>query len=151
MDTLTEAERSRRMALVRSRDTKPEIVVRKAAWHLGYRYRLHVKALPGCPDLVFRSARAVIFVHGCFWHRHRGCPLARLPKSKLDFWVPKLEQNRIRDLKNARSLRRAGWRVAVIWECETENERLSKQKLVRLLGPAPRSSVASLLSGTFIW
>ena len=133
MDTLSVTERSERMALIRSRDTKPEMIVRKAAWRLGYRYRLHVKQLPGCPDLVFRSAKAVIFVHGCFWHRHRRCPLARLPKSKLEFWVPKLELNCIRDRKNIRSVRRAGWRVCVIWECETKLPSLIERKLVTFL------------------
>ncbi len=119
-DTLTPAERSKRMSLVRSKDTKPELTVRSLIHRLGFRYRLHCKGLPGKPDLVFTARRKVIFVHGCFWHRHpsRRCPLARLPKSRLEFWLPKLEQNRVRDKKKQAELRRLGWRMLVIWECE---------------------------------
>jgi DNA mismatch endonuclease (patch repair protein) len=94
---------------------------------LGYRYRLHDSRLPGCPDLVFKSRRKVIFVHGCFWHRHSRCALARMPKSRLDFWRPKLEGNKARDRRNHRALTRGGWRVLTIWECQTsEPERLRK-------------------------
>ena len=122
MDTLSPAERSERMSRVRSKDTKPEMVVRKLAHGMGFRYRLHVRKLPGHPDLVFAGRRKVIFVHGCFWHRHGArCPLTRWPKSKLDFWRPKLEQNRKRDLRNRRALRKLGWRVLVIWECQLAN------------------------------
>ena len=120
MDTLSNAERSSRMALVRSTDTKPELLVRRIVYGLGYRYRVHFSKLPGRPDLVFTRTRKVIFVHGCFWHRHRRCSLARLPKSRLEFWVPKLTQNRERDAANLRKLRRAGWQVAVIQECQIE-------------------------------
>lgn len=98
MDTLTRAERSKRMALVRGKDTKPELLVRKIASLCGYRFRLHASDLPGKPDIVFTRRRKVIFIHGCFWHRHPGCALAQLPKSKLDFWVPKLTENRCRGL-----------------------------------------------------
>ena len=121
MDTLTRAERSARMSLVRYKDTKPEKLVRSLVHGMGYRYRLHTKKLPGCPDLVFRAKRKVIFVHGCFWHRHPRCGLARMPKSKLDFWKPKLEANRQRDLRNQAALRRRGWRILVIWECQLTN------------------------------
>lgn len=122
-DTLTEQERSKRMSLVRGADTKPELLVRRAVHSMGFRYRLQVKELPGKPDLVFPRLRKVIFVHGCFWHRHRkkGCKLARLPKSRLDFWEAKLEGNRVRDLRNKRKLRAVGWNVLEIWECETRN------------------------------
>jgi len=106
------------MGRVRSRDTKPEMVVRRMVHAMGYRYRLHAKDLPGKPDLAFRSRRKVIFIHGCFWHRHNDCALARLPKSRLDFWLPKLDANRQRDLKNEHALREAGWDVLTIWECE---------------------------------
>lgn len=109
------------MALVRSKDTRPEMAVRKLVWNLGYRYRLHRRDLPGCPDLVFSGSRKVIFVHGCFWHRHKGCALARLPKSRLDFWGPKLESNALRDKRNKRALARRGWRVLTVWECELKN------------------------------
>lgn len=106
------------MGLVRSRDTKPEMMVRRMVHAMGYRYRLHAKDLPGKPDLAFRSRRKVVFVHGCFWHRHPECALARLPKSREDFWLPKLDANRRRDMKNERALRDAGWGVLTIWECE---------------------------------
>jgi len=106
------------MARVRSKDTRPEMRVRKLAFALGYRYRLHDRKLPGCPDLVFRPRRKVIFVHGCFWHRHGRCALARLPKSRLDFWIPKLEGNKLRDQRNKRALARRGWKVLTIWECQ---------------------------------
>lgn len=127
-DILNPAERSYRMSLIRCRDTKPELFIRRLIYSLGYRYRLYATDLPGRPDVVFRSRRKVIFVHGCFWHRHPRCPLARLPKSNLDFWVPKLAQNRQRDFRNIRKLRRAGWKVAIIWECEVrDTERLRKK------------------------
>lgn len=118
MDTLTPAERSRRMSLVRGKDTKPEMLVRRLVHGLGYRYRLHARDLPGNPDLVFPSRSKVIFVHGCFWHRHGKCKNTRWPKSKLDFWRPKLEQNHERDKVNRRRLHGLGWRVMVIWECQ---------------------------------
>ena len=118
MDNLSRSERSEIMARVRSTDSRPEMVVRKLVYGLGYRCRLHVRNLPGCPDIVFRKRAKVIFVHGCFWHRHTGCALARLPKSRLDFWLPKLEGNRIRDEKNKRELQRMGWKVMTVWECQ---------------------------------
>jgi DNA mismatch endonuclease (patch repair protein) len=122
-DTLNEKERSARMALVRGKDTKPELVVRRLVHSMGYRYRLHIASLPGKPDLVFAGKRKVIFVHGCFWHRHpsSSCKLARMPKSRLEFWVPKLEGNRLRDERNKRELKRQGWKVLSIWECQIAN------------------------------
>lgn len=120
MDTLTSAERSKRMRRIRSRDTKPELIVRRATHKLGYRYRLHRASLPGKPDLVFANRRKVIFVHGCFWHRHPdlNCKLARLPKSRQDFWIPKLEGNRARDERVVRVLTDQGWKVLELWECQ---------------------------------
>jgi len=118
MDTLTKSERSERMALVRSKDTKAEMIVRRLAHRLGYRYRLRAADLPGKPDMVFRSRKKVIFIHGCFWHRHRNCKLARIPKSRLDFWVTKLEGNRLRDHKVQDRLKALGWNYLVVWECE---------------------------------
>lgn len=106
------------MALIRNKDTIPELRVRRLVHGLGYRYRLHGGKLPGHPDLVFRKRRKVIFVHGCFWHRHRRCKLARLPKSKLDFWRPKLDANKRRDSRNQTSLKVMDWGVLVIRECE---------------------------------
>ncbi len=111
------------MSRVRGRDTKPEMVVRRLIHGFGYRYRLHGKNIPGRPDLVFASARKVIFVHGCFWHRHgdSACKRARLPKSRLDFWLPKLTSNADRDIRNQAKLEELGWRWLVIWECEINN------------------------------
>lgn len=122
-DTLTSKERSERMALVRGKNTAPEMAVRRLVHGLGFRYRLHGKELPGRPDMVFASRRKVIFVHGCFWHRHSaaGCKLARMPKSRLAFWEPKLERNRIRDRQVRSQLRKMGWRALTIWECQLGN------------------------------
>jgi len=119
-DTLTTSERSERMSRIGGKNSKAELVVRKLAHRLGFRFRLHRRDLPGTPDLVFPRLGSVIFVHGCFWHRHPdpACPLARLPKSRLDFWGPKLDGNRARDLRNQADLAKAGWRVLVVWECE---------------------------------
>lgn len=122
MDTLTSAERSERMSRVRSKDTKPEILVRSLVHGMGYRYRLHDRSLPGNPDLVFPSRGKIIFVHGCFWHRHgTRCAYTRWPKSRLDFWKPKLEQNFQRDKAVMRKLRKHGWSVMIIWECQLKN------------------------------
>jgi DNA mismatch endonuclease (patch repair protein) len=117
-DTVTPARRSQIMARVRGKNTVPEWTVRRLVHRMGYRYRLHVRALPGQPDLVFPRLHRVIFVHGCYWHRHARCVLARLPKSRLDFWLPKLKSNRERDQKSARALRRRGYKVLTVWECE---------------------------------
>jgi DNA mismatch endonuclease (patch repair protein) len=118
MDTLSKDERSERMGRVRNKDTKPEMAVRRQIHALGYRYRLHAGELPGRPDLVFRSRRKVIFVHGCFWHRHDGCHLCRMPKSRVEFWNPKLNANRERDLKNQAKLSDMGWDFMILWECQ---------------------------------
>lgn len=118
MDNLTLQQRSDVMARVRSKGMRPELAVRKLAYSLGYRYRLHARDLPGCPDMVFRPRRKVVFVHGCFWHRHANCKLARMPKSHVSFWRQKLEGNRRRDEEKRRELVRAGWRVLTIWECQ---------------------------------
>ena len=108
------------MALIRGMNTSPEMKVRKLVHGLGYRYRLYDPALPGKPDLVFASRKKVIFVNGCFWHCHQDtdCKLARMPKSRLDFWAPKLERNRIRDERVREKLVDGGWRVLTIWECQ---------------------------------
>jgi DNA mismatch endonuclease (patch repair protein) len=133
MDTLSRSERSERMAQIRGRDTKPELLVRRLVHRCGFRYRLHRRTLPGKPDLVFASRKKVIFVHGCFWHRHPGCALARLPKSRIEFWVPKLTENRKRDLRNIRSLSRLGWKTHVVWECELHDTSRLEQKIRRFL------------------
>ena len=121
MDSLSPAERSEIMARVHSKNSRPELCVRKLVFALGYRYRLHAKDLPGHPDIAFRKRRKVVFVHGCFWHRHAACELARMPKSRLEFWRPKLEGNKIRDEKNKRALVRQGWKVLTIWECQLKD------------------------------
>lgn len=133
MDSLTPKERSERMALVKSKNTKPEITVRRLVFAMGYRYRLHDARLPGTPDLVFAGRRKALFVHGCFWHRHAGCALARLPKSRLDFWRPKLDGNRQRDARKLRALRRKGWSVLVAWECELTNKDRLARRIKRFL------------------
>ena len=115
---MTPVERGERMSQIRARDTSPEMIVRSFVHALGFRFRLHDRRLPGCPDLVFASRRKVIFVHGCFWHRHNRCDLARLPKSRLEFWLPKLEGNKQRDAQCRRALTALGWSSLVIWECE---------------------------------
>lgn len=121
------------MSRVRSKDTKPEMIVRRMIHGMGYRYRLHQKSLPGKPDLVFSSRRKIIFIHGCFWHRHQQCSFARLPKSHLDYWLPKLDGNLERDNSNCENLRKQGWDVMVLWECELlDKERLS-MKIIEFL------------------
>ena len=131
-DTLTPEQRSRRMSLVRGRDTAPELAVRRIAHGLGYRYRLHGKGLPGKPDLVFAGRKKVIFVHGCYWHRHDDptCKLARLPKSRLDFWGAKLEANAERDRHNEQALRELGWGLLILWECQL-HDRSSLESRIR--------------------
>lgn len=109
------------MGRVRSKHSSPEMVVRRLLHRAGYRYRLHRKGLPGTPDLVFPGRKKVIFVNGCFWHRHEGCALARLPKSRLDFWLPKLEGNRLRDLTNQTKLESMGWKTMTVWECDVKD------------------------------
>ena len=131
VDTLTKSQRSHRMSRIRGRDTKPEMVVRRMAHALGYRFRLHRRDLPGRPDLVFPRLKAVIFVHGCFWHRHPDpkCRLARMPKSKISFWRNKLEGNRQRDLRKQQELANQGWRVLILWECELKDKVAIAHKL----------------------
>jgi DNA mismatch endonuclease (patch repair protein) len=119
------------MAKVRGRDSKPELIVRRLVHAAGYRYRLHDKSLPGTPDLVFRRKKKVIFVHGCFWHRHPdpACKLARMPKTKLAFWQAKLQGNRERDLRFQAELERAGWRFLLVWECEMSDREHLENRL----------------------
>jgi DNA mismatch endonuclease (patch repair protein) len=132
VDTLTPDERSQRMRLVRSKDTKPEIFVRRLVHALGYRYRLHGSVLPGKPDLVFPSSRKAIFVHGCFWHGHR-CRLGRVPKSGLEYWAKKIRTNRERDRSSLRRLRRLEWKCLVLWECGLRKDRHLAEKIKRFL------------------
>jgi DNA mismatch endonuclease, patch repair protein len=117
------------MASVGTRNTSPELAVRRLVHRPGYRYGLHSKRLPGKPDLVFSSRRKVIFVHGCFWHGHEGCEKSRPPKSRLTYWLPKLEQNKIRDARNVETLRKLGWSSLAVWQCELKDE----QEQVKIL------------------
>lgn len=120
-----EAQRSENMRRIRSGGTRPEVVVRRMVWGLGYRYRLHRQDLPGRPDLVFASRKLIIFVHGCFWHVHARCKRAHEPRSNRSYWLPKLERNRRRDQMNRKLLVATGWKVLIIWECEIfEAERI---------------------------
>jgi len=120
MDVFTADRRSAVMRSVKSKDTQPELEVRKLAHSLGFRFRLHRKDLPGQPDLVFPRLKVVIFVHGCFWHQH-DCPAAARPTSRSEYWDKKLDGNIFRDKRNARLLRSLGWRILVIWECQIKN------------------------------
>jgi DNA mismatch endonuclease (patch repair protein) len=113
---------SRQMATIRSKDTKPEMLVRRIIHAMGYRYRLHVRALPGSPDIVLPRHRKIIDVRGCFWHMH-ACGCAAVPSSRREYWLPKLTRNRARDCATIRKLRREGWRVLIIWECEALKHR----------------------------
>ena len=129
VDIVSSERRSENMARIRGRDTAPEIAVRRIAHNLGLRFRLHRKDIPGCPDLVFPRHRLVVFVHGCFWHRHGGCRYAYTPKSRVAFWTEKFAQNVARDRCNEEALRNLGWRVLVIWECETRDEETIRRYL----------------------
>jgi DNA mismatch endonuclease (patch repair protein) len=122
------------MAKVKGKDTGPEIAVRRIAHALGFRFRLHRSDLPGSPDLVFPSLRAVVFVHGCFWHRHAGCAKASSPKTRKAFWNAKFEANVARDARAERRLRRLGWRVMTVWECQTKDRARVAGRLARFLG-----------------
>jgi DNA mismatch endonuclease, patch repair protein len=135
MDRISVSRRSANMRAIRSTDSKPERAVRRLVHGMGYRYRLHVKDIPGKPDLVFRPRRKVIFVHGCFWHQHRkaDCADGRTPRSRLDYWRPKLERNRERDKNARKALKKSGWRVLIIWECETHDEAHLKRRLTAFL------------------
>jgi len=132
-DVLTPEQRRRCMAAIRGKDTKPEKIVRSLAHRMGYRFRLHRKDLPGRPDLVFPCRRKVIFVHGCFWHQHPGCRFASRPATRPEFWAKKLSGNRARDRRVQAELRRQGWKVLVVWECQTRNLLNLESRLRRFL------------------
>jgi DNA mismatch endonuclease, patch repair protein len=128
MDSLSKKRRSWNMSRIRAKDTQPELVVRSILHKMGFRFRVHVRTLPGCPDIVLRRWRTVVLVHGCFWHRHRGCALAYTPKTRPRFWLAKFEGNVQRDRDVQRVLRGGGWKVVVVWECEiSDTERLAKR------------------------
>jgi DNA mismatch endonuclease (patch repair protein) len=135
MDHLTPERRSQNMAAIKRADTAPEMIVRRMLHAAGYRFRLHRRELPGKPDIVLPGRRAVVFVHGCFWHQHAAAECgARPPKSNTDYWGPKLRRNVERDVANAQKLAEAGWKVCTVWECETKNRESLAQKLLSFLG-----------------
>lgn len=147
-DKLTPERRSANMSRIRSRDTSPELAVRRAAHALGYRFRLHRKDLPGKPDLVFPGRKAVIFVHGCFWHQHAdpACVNGRRPKSRPEYWDPKLDGNIARDARRRAELEAAGWNVLTLWECEIERAADLPAKLQTFLG-SPGAKTAHTRNG----
>ena len=132
IDRVSTDARSRNMRLVRGRDTTPEMLVRRQAHRLGYRFRLHRRDLPGTPDLVFPGRRKAVFVNGCFWHQH-DCPRGARPASNTEFWEAKLSKNVERDRKNIAALTSAGWSVLVVWECETKSIPLLSERLAGFL------------------
>ncbi|WP_321901222.1 very short patch repair endonuclease [Paraburkholderia tropica] len=135
--TTPETARSQIMRAIHSKDTQPELVVRRVLYALGYRYRLHRKSLPGSPDLVFSRRRKVIFVHGCFWHGHDCKRGARKPKSNADYWQSKIARNRARDARSVGELESAGWEIMTVWECELRSSERAAltSRLVDFLGP----------------
>ncbi|MGH7934279.1 MAG: very short patch repair endonuclease [Candidatus Binataceae bacterium] len=129
MDILTRSERSEVMSRVRGKDTRPEMLVRRLIHAMGYRYRLHRRDLPGVPDLVFVGRRKIIFIHGCFWHRHPDCPNNRMPKSNVTFWRKKLSANRRRDRANLKRLLALDWKALVLWECQLRDVSAVRRKV----------------------
>ncbi|MGA8938762.1 MAG: DNA mismatch endonuclease Vsr [Acidobacteriaceae bacterium] len=133
MDRLSSDRRSANMRMIRSRDTKPEVFVRSLIHRMGFRFRLHVKDLPGRPDIVLPRLGKVVFVHGCFWHQHSQCREGRVPKSRRDYWRPKLERNVERDAEHRHELRRLGWKSLVVWECELDRSDTLRARLSKFL------------------
>ena len=131
------------MSRIRGKDTAPELMVRSLLHRLGYRFRVHRKDLPGTPDVVLPRYKTVVFVHGCYWHRHKNCREAYTPKSRVSFWEQKFRENVERDARHCRELRRLGWKVITVWECETKNPSALTTRLKRLLCHA-RDTVASV-------
>lgn len=134
--TETPEARSRIMRAVKSRDTTPELMVRRMAHSMGYRFRLHRKDLPGKPDLVFPGRRRVIFVHGCFWHGHDCARGARVPKTNREYWLKKIKRNQERDDAASAALKGSGWKVAMVWECELTDQRQLRRRLSHFLAKA---------------
>jgi len=134
MDNLTKEQRSFCMSRIRSKDTQPEVAVRKALSRLGIRYRLHNAKLPGKPDIVITKKDTVIFINGCFWHQHKGCKRQTMPKVNVQYWSEKLASNIQRQKNNIKELKKAGWKVVILWECETKHS----EDLTRIIGKAIR-------------
>ncbi|MBT6143574.1 DNA mismatch endonuclease Vsr [bacterium] len=133
-DHLSPEERSWNMSRIKSKNTKPEKTVRSSLHKMGYRFRLHRKDLPGKPDIVLAKHKTVIFVHGCFWHQHKGCKYAYQPKTRAGFWRDKLQGNCERDIRTRKELRKMNWKARVIWECQTKNPAKLNKNLEQLLG-----------------
>lgn len=136
VDTLSREERSERMSRIKGKDTKPELALRRILHGMGFRYRLHDAGLPGKPDLVLQKYKTVIFVHGCFWHRHALCKIATTPKSNTQFWLDKFRKNIVRDAYVIEALQNSGWKVLIVWECELANPEkamLAAQRLADLI------------------
>ena len=134
-DTLTIAERSRLMAKIKGKNTGPERAVRSLLHRAGYRFRIHVRALPGTPDVVLPKYRAVVFVHGCFWHRHRNCKIATMPHTHKKFWSEKFSRNVANDARHRRKLRRMGWKVITVWSCQLKHSDRVLAKIGKTLAP----------------
>jgi DNA mismatch endonuclease (patch repair protein) len=129
LDTFTKAQRRKCMSNIKSKNTKPETAVRKILYSLGFRYRLHKKDLPGRPDIVLTKKKIIFFVNGCFWHQHKGCKRNFTPKSNTDYWESKLNRNTDRQNRVVKSLENMGWKVYLIWECETKDNNFLEKKL----------------------
>jgi DNA mismatch endonuclease, patch repair protein len=144
-DVFSVRKRSVIMSHVRSKHTKPEIVVRSVLHGMGYRFGLHRQDLPGCPDIALTRHAKAVFVNGCFWHGHKGCRRATRPGTHVEFWQRKLEENAKRDRRNVRRLHQLGWKTLVVWQCQTTNERALRERLRRFMCPRGRKprSVAS--------
>lgn len=143
VDRISKERRSANMSRIRSKNTGPEMRVRRAAHRLGYRFRLHARNLPGRPDLVFLARRKVIFVHGCFWHRHEGCADCSEPHSRPEYWQPKFAATKVRDRRALSMLQESGWQTLVLWDCETADEMQLRATLLKFLGPVRKSECES--------
>ncbi len=132
-DIISKEKRSWNMSRIKNKDTKPEMIVRSMLHRMGYRFRLHRKDLPGIPDIILPKYKTAILVHGCYWHRHKGCKYAYNPKSRADFWQKKFKDNILRDKKNQKYLEKAGWKVFIIWECETSDPEILMSKIQTFL------------------
>ena len=143
-DTLTIPERSRLMAKIKSKNTGPERIVRSLLHRAGRRFRIHVRALPGTPDIVLPGSRVVVFIHGCFWHRHAGCKGASTPKTHKKFWTEKFARNIANDRKHRRRLRRLGWRVVTIWECQFRHPEKALARIEKVLPARMHTAYAPL-------
>lgn len=134
MDKITKKQRSRNMAAIKTKNTKPEITVRKLLHRNGLRFRLHQRKLPGKPDIVLKKHKTAIFVNGCFWHHHKNCRRANIPKTNTEYWIPKINRNTERDRKAIKELKKMGWDTLVIWECEVKDRKKMIKKLNNKLG-----------------